>query len=67
MISESLVQFAVILWSYALDLKALHVKVDNNDAAVNVRTRELHGVGDRCRRRVVRMWERVEMGKSGCV
>ena len=43
------------------------VKADDNDAGVNVGTCESHKVGDRCRRRVVRMQEHVEMGKSGHV
>ena len=42
------------------------VKADDNSVGANVGTHELCGAGDRCRRRVVRMWEFMEMGKSGC-
>ena len=44
-----------------------HVKADDNDGGANVGTCELHGVGDRCGRRVVAMRGCMEMGKSGCV
>ena len=43
------------------------VKVDNNDTGANVRMHESHGVGDKCRRRVVGTWECMEMEKSRCV
>ena len=43
------------------------MKADDNDEGSNVRTHELHGAGDRHGRRVVRTWECMEMGKSGCV
>ena len=44
-----------------------HIKVDNDNAGVNVETHELCGAGDRCGRRVGGTQEHVEMGKSGCV
>ena len=44
-----------------------HVKADDNDAGANVGMCESCGAGDRHRRRVVRMRERMEMGKSRCV
>ena len=40
------------------------MKADDNDEGVGVRS---HGVGDRCRRRVVRTQECMGMGKSRCV
>ena len=43
------------------------IKADNNNVCVNVRTCELHGVGDRLARRVVGTWVCMEMGKYGCV
>ena len=43
------------------------MKVDDDDEGVGVRMHESHGAGDRRGRRVVRMWEHREMGKSGCV
>ena len=43
------------------------IKADDDDTGVNVGMCESHGAGDRCGRRVVRMREHVEMGKSGHV
>ena len=43
------------------------IKVDNNNMGANVRMHESHGAGDRCRRRVVRTWECMEIGESGRV
>ena len=44
-----------------------HIKADNDNVGANVRMWELHGAGDRCRRRVVGMWECMGMEKSRCV
>ena len=44
-----------------------YIKVDDDNVGANVRTHESRGAGDRCGRRVVRMWEHMEMRKSGCV
>ena len=38
------------------------IKVDNDDAGVNVEMHESCGAGDRHGRRVLGMWESVEMG-----
>ena len=43
------------------------IKVDNDNAGVNVGMCESHGAGDRCGRRVVGTRDRGEMGKSRCV
>ena len=42
------------------------MKADNG-GGVNVGMWELYGLGDRWRRRVVRMWGCIRMGKFGCV
>ena len=43
------------------------MKADDNNPGVNVGMHESCGVGDRCRRRISRMWGCMEMEKSGCV
>ena len=43
------------------------VEADDDDMGADVRTRESHGAGDRCGRRVVGTQGHVEMGKSGCI
>ena len=48
-----------------------HVKVDNDNEGANGGTCELHGVGDRCGRRIVRMrdvwrWENLNVSSVRC-
>ena len=44
-----------------------HIKADDDDTGVNVGMRDSRGVGNGHGRRVVGMWECVEMEKSRCV